>query len=118
MSFIFYATQLYVNKAFYFIDQYSPGRGFTVGIATCYRLDGPGIKSRWGARFSVLVRTGPGAHPPPIQWLTVLFLGDGVDHPNHPAPKIKKVYRNISPPQFWVIMDSCRVKLIRCHLYS
>jgi hypothetical protein len=28
-----------------------------------YGLNGPGIESRWGARFSALVQTGPGAHP-------------------------------------------------------
>ena len=31
--------------------------------ATGYGLDGPGIESRWGARFSALVQTGPGVHP-------------------------------------------------------
>jgi len=35
---------------------------FRVGIATCYGLNGPGIESRWGARFSTRVQTGPGAH--------------------------------------------------------
>jgi len=30
---------------------------------TGYGLDGPGIDSRWGARFSSPVQTGPGAHP-------------------------------------------------------
>jgi len=34
-----------------------------VGIATCYGLDGPGIESRWGARFSASIQTGPGSHP-------------------------------------------------------
>ena len=34
-----------------------------VGIATGYGLDGPGIESRRGARFSAPVQTGPGAHP-------------------------------------------------------
>ena len=34
-----------------------------VFIASCYGLDGPGIESRWGARFSAPVQTGPGAHP-------------------------------------------------------
>jgi len=29
------------------------GPGSSVGIATDYGLDGPGIESRWGARFSV-----------------------------------------------------------------
>jgi len=34
-----------------------------VGIATGYGLDGPGIESRWGGRYSAPVQTGPGAHP-------------------------------------------------------
>ena len=38
------------------------GTGSSVGIATGYGLDGPGIESRWGARFSAPVQTGPGAH--------------------------------------------------------
>jgi hypothetical protein len=44
---------------------YTPhcGLGTAVGIATGYGLDGPGIESRWGARFSAPVQTGPGAHP-------------------------------------------------------
>jgi len=29
----------------------------------CYALDGPGIESRWRARFSAPVQTRPGAHP-------------------------------------------------------
>ena len=31
------------------------GPGSSVGIATGYGLDGPGIESRWGARFSAPV---------------------------------------------------------------
>ena len=38
------------------------GPGSSVGIATDYRLDDPGIESRWGQDFSP-VQTGPGAHP-------------------------------------------------------
>jgi hypothetical protein len=38
------------------------GPGSSVGIATRYGLDGPGIEFRWGARFSAPVQTGPGAH--------------------------------------------------------
>ena len=34
----------------------------SVGIATDYGLDGPGIETRWGG-FSAHVQTGPGAHP-------------------------------------------------------
>ena len=40
----------------------SGGRGSVVGIATGYGLDGLGNESRWGARFSTPVQTGPGAH--------------------------------------------------------
>ena len=42
---------------------FSCGPGSVVGIATGYGLDGPCIESRWGARFSAPVQTGPGAHP-------------------------------------------------------
>ena len=39
------------------------GRDSSVGIATRYGLDGPGIEFRWGeASFSVPVQTGPVAH--------------------------------------------------------
>jgi hypothetical protein len=36
-----------------------------VDIATRYRLDGSGIESRWGARFSAPVQTGFEVHPAP-----------------------------------------------------
>ena len=39
------------------------GQGSSIGIATRYVLDGPGIESRQGARFSAPVHNGPGAHP-------------------------------------------------------
>ena len=39
------------------------GHGSSVVIATGYELDGPGFGSRWEARFSAPVQTGPGAHP-------------------------------------------------------
>jgi hypothetical protein len=37
------------------------GRCSSVGITTDYRLDGPGIESRWGG-FSAPVQTEPGVH--------------------------------------------------------
>ena len=37
------------------------GLDSVVGIATRYGLDGPGIESRWAARFSAPVQTGPEA---------------------------------------------------------
>ena len=42
---------------------YNVGRVSSVGIATGYGLDGPGIESRWGARLSTPVQTGPEDHP-------------------------------------------------------
>jgi hypothetical protein len=41
----------------------SSGPGSSVSIATGYGVDGPGIESQWGARFSASFQTGPGAHP-------------------------------------------------------
>ena len=66
------------------------GRDSSVGIATRYGLDGPGIESRWGARFSAPVQTGPGAHPASCIMGTGSFPGvkrpvRGADHP--PPPK-------------------------------
>ena len=47
----------------------------SVGIATRYELDGPGIESRCGARFSTPVQTGPGAHPASCTMDTGSFPG-------------------------------------------
>jgi hypothetical protein len=41
---------------------YLGGRNSVDGIATIYGLDGPKIKSQWGARLSVPDQTGPVAH--------------------------------------------------------
>ena len=51
------------------------GPGSSVGIATGYGLDGPGIKSQWEARFSAPVQTGPGAHPASCTMGTGSFPG-------------------------------------------
>jgi len=51
------------------------GRDSSVGIATGYGLDGPGIESRWGTRFSTPVQTGPGARPASCTMSTGSFPG-------------------------------------------
>ena len=51
------------------------GLGNVSGIATGYGLDGQGIESRWEARFSALVQTGPGAHPASCAMVTGSFPG-------------------------------------------
>ena len=62
------------------------GQNSVVGMATYYGLDGLGIESWWGTRFSAPVHTSPGVHPasytigtgsfPGVKW-----PGCGVDHP-------------------------------------
>jgi len=51
------------------------GPGSVVCIATGYGLDGPGIESRWEARFSAPVQTGPGVHPTSCKMGTGSFPG-------------------------------------------
>jgi hypothetical protein len=51
------------------------GPGSVVGVATGYGLDGPGIGSRWRARFSAPVQTGPGDHPASCTMDTGSFPG-------------------------------------------
>jgi hypothetical protein len=83
------------------------GRDSSVGIATRYGLDGPGIKSQWGARFSAPVQTGPGAHPASYTMGTGSFLGvkrleRGIDHPTPSSAEVKErvelyLYSNAGP---------------------
>jgi len=67
------------------------GRDSSVGIATRYGL---GIESRWGARFSTPVQTGPGVHPASYtmggSFPGVKRPGRCVDRPPHLAPRLKK----------------------------
>ena len=66
-----------------------------VGTATRYGLDGPGIESRWGAKFSTPIHTSPGVHAAPYKIGTRSFpgvkrLGRDVDHHKPLAPRSKK----------------------------
>jgi hypothetical protein len=51
------------------------GPGSSVGIATCYGLEGPGIESRRRAKFSAPVQTGPGHDPASYKMVTGSFPG-------------------------------------------
>ena len=81
------------------------GRDSSVGIATRYGLDGPGIGCQWGARFSGPVQTGPGAHPASYTMGTGSFPGVKrpggieVEHPLHLTARLKREYSyTLLPP--------------------
>ena len=69
-------------------------RDNSVGTAARYGLDGPGLESRWEARFHSPVQTNPGAHTafytmgtgslPSVKW-----PGRGVDHPSPSSATVK-----------------------------
>ena len=78
-------------------------RDSSVGIAIRYGLDGPGIESRWGARFSAPIQADARAHPASYTTGTGSFPGvnrprRSVDHPPHLAPRLKKEYSYTSNP--------------------
>jgi hypothetical protein len=63
------------------------GRESVVSITTRYRLDGPGIESRWRRDFSQLSRLVLGPTQPPKQWVPGLSRGltdRGVALTTHP----------------------------------
>jgi len=67
-----------------------------VAIAQSIKLDGPGIESLWGARFSTLVQTRPGAHSASYAMGTGSFPGvkrpgHGADYPLPSSAEVKEI---------------------------
>ena len=51
------------------------GRDSSVGIATRYGLDGPGIESQWWRDFPHKSIPALGPTQPPVQWVPDVFPG-------------------------------------------
>ena len=63
------------------------GRDTSIGIATRYGLDGPGIECRWGRDFRQPSRPALGPTQPPVQWVPGLSRREsdrGVALTTHP----------------------------------
>ena len=79
-----------------FLPHYT-GSQSAVGIATRYGMDGLGIESPHGARFSSPVQTGPEAHP--VSCTMGIRSNPGVNRPgcgiDHPPPSSAEVKEKI-----------------------
>ena len=79
------------------------GTDISVGIATRYGLDGPGIQYQWGARFSAPVQNGPAIQAASCTAGTGYFpgvkrSGHGADHPLSSAEVKERVQLYLYSP--------------------
>jgi hypothetical protein len=89
------------------------GRDSSVGIATCYGLDGPGIESQWGGEvFAHPSRPALGSTQPPTQWVPGITQGVkrtecGIDHPPPSSVEVKErveLYIYLSSEPLWPVL--------------
>jgi hypothetical protein len=81
---------------------FTGGPGNSVGIVTGYRLNGPGIESRWGCDFFAHIQAGPGAHPASCTMGTRSFPGvkqpgRGADHPPPSSTEVLRIELYVYP---------------------
>ena len=111
-------------------------RDSSVGIATRYGLDGPGIESWWGRDFPHQSRLALGPTQSPIQWVLrlsqgVKWAGNGVDYPPPSSAEVKERAGLYLYNPLWALVACSRVqfatkpdevleqrKKITCHLRS
>jgi hypothetical protein len=73
---IFFIVEIFIYFNFTLITLIYGAEKSSVGIATRYELDGPGIESRWGRGFPHPSILALGPNQPPIQWVLGLFPRD------------------------------------------
>ena len=70
------------------------GRNSSVGVATRYAMDGPGIKSRWGRDFPHPYRPALAPTQPHVQWVPGFpggkAAGACLDHPPPYSAEVKE----------------------------
>ena len=106
MLFVSIVVSVEINRRHYFrygLRILVVGRDGSVGTAAHYGLEGPVIESRWGARFSSHVHSGPVTHPTSYTKVTEAFPrvkrpGRGADHPPYLASGLKKEKSYTSTP--------------------
>ena len=96
-------SRLNPNTIFRISCHSSGSRDSSVGIAIRYGLDGPGIESRWGAKFSAPIEIGSEAHPASYRVGTGSFPGikrpgRDVYHPPLSNDEVKKKSKAIILP--------------------